>query len=125
MDRPKSPYERGRFDAAHYDPTPIAPGQHRPVPDPGVSPADQDEYDRGWNEVAARMQDPVSASFERRRNADPERWARYAARCKAAGVDPYPEQVDPARAMSDPRYVMASATAAGVRLKITTEVWPE
>jgi hypothetical protein len=125
MDRPTTPYERGRYDAHNYDPTPIAPGKHRPVPDPGVSPGDQDEYDRGWNEVAARMQDPISAAYERRSFTDPERWAHYVELCKSAGVDPYPSPVDPARVMREPAYAHGSAMAAGLRLDFTRKVWTD
>lgn len=127
--RPTDPYQRAKFDAeqwlaASYDAK--QGGRARPpVPDPAVSPADQAEYDRGWNEEAAKMNNPLAAAFYDRSRRDPKKWAHYVALCNGVGVSPWPESVDPARVMREPAYAHGSALAAGLRLDFTRRVWPE
>ena len=118
-------YERGKADALAWLDASIAAkakdAGSPPIPNEGVPQGD--DYDRGWNEIAALMNDPVASTFLHRSRTDPERWAHYVELCKSVGVDPYPSQVDPARVMREPAYAHGSALAAGLRLDFTRRVW--
>lgn len=94
-----------------------------PVPHHGVPMGD--DYDKGWNEIAAKASNPIAQAFLYRQVTDPDRWSRYVELCGKAGVDPWPESVDPKRVMRDGAYMTRSALAASVRLECTRQVWPD
>lgn len=117
-------YDKGRRDAQAF----MAAGKHKtrePIPDPAVSPDAQEDYDAGWNSVAAKHNaqspDPVLASYSQMARDKPIAFAAYERECNANQISPWPEPVklvndDPAQ--TDPAYLVASAAAAGTRLAL-------
>jgi hypothetical protein len=118
-----SPYERGKADARRWLDASVdakaANSGPPPIPDPGVEAADQSEYDRGWNEMAALYNsNPLRVTYEQAAKRQPDKWAAYVALCEGARIDPYPEAVDPAR-FNDRAYIVHTAARAGMRLEFT------